>query len=656
MAVEICAMNVFLRPLFCFSPLVSLLLFQAGGLTQSPLPPALDPDLKEAIRLSAATPADKTDFVRLLDLGDTTVKADGRTFSVFRAAYRLNTSRARPLAEVNLPFNGSYEHLRVLKARTICKDGTIVEVKPEEIRATSAASEYLMYDDAEAVGFSMPAVEEGCIIDYTFEKTSEPKLLPGKFWTYWGFDGLAPVTLCRYRLTAPQSLKFDLKAYNAPGLVPTIKADPLKKTQTLVWEKHNLPRLQPEPAMPQSSEVRQWMEISNVGDWNVIAGWFWELAKPQLTPTPALKSLVRSLTHDAKTESEKAERLYRWICDHVRYVGIEFGVSAYRPHPVGEVYSKLYGDCKDKSALLVSMLAECGISAAPALLKADDHRDLDKGLPTLNAFNHCIVRAQVDHHPLWLDPTAETCAYGDIPPSDRGCRAMVVNNGKAEFSTIPLYGVEESGGSSEAEVTFDAEGNAQVEVTLTFQGELAQQMGGVFRSVPEEKRKEFAQNLVQGMAADTTLISFVLPEAKETRFPMKLLLKFSAASLGQTAGDLTLLPVQLNTESGTRLNPFPAEVRKYPIVNRENSRLTNRIRYHLPKGYGVQALPEPVSLNLGTQSFRLTSAQTGSVIEISDQTQSTAGILPPSDYPKVRAYYEALKKAARAKLVLKRQP
>ena len=622
---------------------------------KKPISSALDPDLKRAITMANLVPENATvDYVRLLDLGETTIKLDGKTLSVFRAAFRLNTSRARGLAEVNIPFNGSYEEVRVLRARTIRKNGTIVEVNPAEIRSTSPGSEYLMYDDAEAVGFSMPAVEEGCIIDYTFEKISRPKLLPGKFWTYWGFDGLSQVTLCRYRLTSPLSMSFETRAYNDSGLKPESKTDTLKKTKTMTWERKNLSRLQPELSMPQSSEVRHWMEISNIADWNTVAAWFWKLAKPQLTPNPALKTLVKTLTKDAKTEPEKAKICYDWICGKVRYVGIEFGLSAYQPHPVSEVHAKLYGDCKDKSALLISMLAECGIKSYPALLKTDDQLETEKRLPTLNAFNHCIVRANIEEQNVWLDPTAETCAYGDIPATDRGCHAMVVKEGKAEFSAIPLYAPEQSGSDSVADVFLDTEGGAKVELSQTWRGVLAQQMRSYFSSLPPDKRKEIAKIWVAGMANESTVTSFNFPSGTERELTMKSQLTFTSKEIGQKVGDLWILPIQLNMTDQGKTNPFPDEARKFSIVSRDNSQTQSVLRYHLPSGYAVQTLPETIQLDGVLQTSSRTAEQKAEVVEIKASLNTTAKTVPATEYAKIRRFFDETNKMGRAKLVLKR--
>ena len=53
---------------------------------------------------------------------------------------QLFNERARDLAEVNLPYNASYQEIHVLSARTVKKDGTVVEVKPQDIRISSPAT------------------------------------------------------------------------------------------------------------------------------------------------------------------------------------------------------------------------------------------------------------------------------------------------------------------------------------------------------------------------------------------------------------------------------------------------------------------------------------------------------------------------------------
>src|SRR5579872_1824327 len=106
----------------------------------------VDPELKAAIAAApAGTQWPNANYARLLDIGNVTVKSDGTIVARYRISYKLFNERARDLAEVNLPYNSSYQDLHVISARTIKKDGTVVEVKPADIRVSSPYHEYLMY-------------------------------------------------------------------------------------------------------------------------------------------------------------------------------------------------------------------------------------------------------------------------------------------------------------------------------------------------------------------------------------------------------------------------------------------------------------------------------------------------------------------------------
>src|SRR5579871_139391 len=101
---------------------------------------SIDPELQEAIdKAPSAADWPNNNYARLLDMGNVTVKPDGTVVAKYRLTYKLFNERARDrLAEVNLPYNSSYQSIRVISARTIKKDGTVVEVAPSDIRTTAA--------------------------------------------------------------------------------------------------------------------------------------------------------------------------------------------------------------------------------------------------------------------------------------------------------------------------------------------------------------------------------------------------------------------------------------------------------------------------------------------------------------------------------------
>ena len=184
---------------------------------------------------------------------------------------------------------------------------------------------------------------------------------------------------------------------------------------TYTWERDKIKPVANEPSMPRVGEVTSWLEISSLDSWQDIAHRFWDLQHPQTKSSKEIKSTVDELIQGKTSEDDKARAIYDWVATKTRYVGLEFGISAYRPHSASEVRDKQYGDCKDKANLLITMLGVAGIKAHPVFLHADERRAVDTRLPTVTAFDHCIALAQVNGKDVWLDATADTCPYGDIP-------------------------------------------------------------------------------------------------------------------------------------------------------------------------------------------------------------------------------------------------
>ena len=614
---------------------------------------ALDTILKSAI--AAAPPASawpNNDYIRLLDLGDVTVGSDGTVTGEYRAAIKLFNQRARELAEVSLPFNSSYQSLKLIKAQTIKKDGTVVAVKPEDVRIASPFNDYLMYDDAQSVGFSFPGVEDDCVIDYTWRVVTRPLLMPGQFWEYWRFNGMEPVTVSRYAIHIPADKPLRFKPANKAPAAPEIKPSADGKMKTYTWEMRDNKPLVPEPAQPDSSEIYASLEISSLSDWQSVARWFEGLAKPQEQANDAIRATVAKITAGKTTETEKARACYDWVANRTRYVGLEFGLSAFRPHAASEAHEKLYGDCKDKAILLISMLNVAGIKAVPVLLKAGDATLVEPKLPNLGAFNHCIAQAQVDGKTVWLDATAETCAYGDIPESDRGAQALVVKDGKGEFQTIPPYLPEENGAIVTSVVNLKQDGAAEAVIAVILRGEAAQGMRAAVRSVTPDKRRDMMRLVAKRFAADGTLKDYTLPDADDKNGPYVLKFTLTAPEYATSSGNLLLAPATPSV-SGTE-NPFESETRLQPVVQTTTSLTKSVTVVLLPAGYALASVPPPVELSCAFETYRSSVAPSadGKTLTITESLEARPARVAPIDYPALRLFYTRLTKISRNKLVL----
>lgn len=120
-------------------------------------------------------------------------------------------------------------------------------------------------------------------------------------------------------------------------------------------------------------------------------------------------SPVRKIAADiAAKHSDPQDRMVaalRAVQDQVRYVALLLREGRYRPPSADKVWEQRYGDCKGKSALLLALLDELGISAEPVLASVSFDGVIAERLPSLAILDHVFVRAKIGGQYYYLDGT-----------------------------------------------------------------------------------------------------------------------------------------------------------------------------------------------------------------------------------------------------------
>lgn len=617
---------------------------------------ALDAEILRAMK-SAPKASDypNRDCARLLDLDTTRVEADGSAVTISRTAYKLFNERARPKADVSLPFSASYQKLELIQARTIKRDGTVMVIRPADVVITSRFSDFSLYDDAKLMRFSLPGIEDNCFIDYTYRIASRP-ILPGHYGAGFGFSAFEPVGLSRVSMTLPAAVNLRHRVHNNEALKPAIttSADGLRRTY--VWQMERIAPIEPEPCMPGHREVAVWLEVSTMGGWDQVAQWYWGLAGSRAAITPAVRQAAVRITAGRTTDDEKARAIYEWVADRVRYVAVELGMSAWRPHAAGEVHAKLYGDCKDKATLLIAMLGAVGIRAHPVLLSAGDATAVHDDLPHVGAFDHCIALADVAGRGVWLDATSDVCAYGAIPSADRGAEALVIRDGAGRFETIPALTVAENSRVVGVRAVLRPDGGAAMTMDVSVRGETAEEYRAAIRQITHDKRKEMMEAIARGIAAAARLKDFTVGDPTVKADPYLLRLVLEAPALAKKAGNLLIVPTDIG--SGRSASEFTRETRTYPIVNGEVMSSTLEMVYILPDGFAVDSLPPDVEHATAIGEYRRTIRKSadGREIRIVSSSLGKRGRAPASDYAAIRAFDDAVNRDGEEQIVLRRTP
>ncbi len=180
---------------------------------------------------------------------------------------------------------------------------------------------------------------------------------------------------------------------------------PVKKTRGqrvfLVWRQKGLEALKFEAGVPPDHAWGSWIEVSGGEDWSSIANW----AKRLFETDAADVDVANWFGEAVKAEEMSAERIVDFVQQEIRYLSLSLGENSHRPRPANEVMSSRYGDCKDKSILLVTALRSIGMKVDPVLVRSVGGSVLSEALPMRVHFNHVIVRAVIEGRTVFIDAT-----------------------------------------------------------------------------------------------------------------------------------------------------------------------------------------------------------------------------------------------------------
>ena len=165
-------------------------------------------------------------------------------------------------------------------------------------------------------------------------------------------------------------------------------------------------------ASPQrfSSESPAWdvpyhqVFYSETPAWEQVNDWALGLYA-DLGADDAVKAVAESIRQQASEPKQQLALALRFVQENIRYVAIQIADNSHLPTPASDTLRLKYGDCKDKSVLMLALMAELGIKGYPALVNTDIGKTLDQITPSINRFDHVIVNALVGETQYWLDPT-----------------------------------------------------------------------------------------------------------------------------------------------------------------------------------------------------------------------------------------------------------
>lgn len=246
-------------------------------------------------------------------------------------------------------------------------------------------------------------IRKGDKIEYSFTITGRNPILGNKYCSDMYLQQSQPVAHIYRSILASPLRKLNFKSFNkVPKMVQSVK----NGLNCYEWEDFQVRPGQDYNNQPGWFTNYGYVQISDFASWNEVANWALKINPIATNITGVLAKQIAQFKADAGNDKAKYFRsAVKLVQDEVRYMGIEMGEYSHRANRPEVVYNQRYGDCKDKSLLLASILNAGGIPASMVLINSDAKFKTDQYLPSAYAFDHATVVATVNGKQVWIDPT-----------------------------------------------------------------------------------------------------------------------------------------------------------------------------------------------------------------------------------------------------------
>ncbi len=473
-----------------------------------------------------------------------------------------------------------YDTIELKLLEVIKQDGTVHTV---DIAANSRVmidkgqmSANIYNPNSKILQVSLPDLAIGDIVRYISYRNAIKTRVPDTWSDYTVYEYTTPIRHALYEVIGPPELPLRSIALKAemPGAM-TSRVDRTATQVRYIWEVVNpVPRMYSEPSMPELHTVVQRLLVSTIPDWETVSRWYWNLCLSRIEAVnEAMKTKVSELTEGANDDDEKVRRLFRFVSQKIRYMGITIEKEApgYEPHDVSLTFDNRYGVCRDKAALLVAMLRLAGLKAYPVLIYAGPKKDPEVPQPYFNHAIACVEKADGSY--TLMDPTDESTK--DLLPAYLcDCSYLVAKPEGASLRTAPILPAAENLLKVNTVGELDVTGRLTAESRFVFEGINDTIYRGYFaHSKPEERDLYFQRKIKDALPGGTCKGIVIEPaDIQDVTQPLVVTLQYEADDLfiqgeKQTMFNVPSFGVRVGIVNAI-LGNTGLDKRKYPFMTK----------------------------------------------------------------------------------------
>jgi lipoprotein NlpI/transglutaminase-like putative cysteine protease len=412
---------------------------------------------------------------------------------VHRAVMINDAASLTAAGQLSIGFVPEYQRLHLHAVRVLRDQDVLDRTSSSTVRFLQRETglELGMYSGEVTASILVNDLRVGDTLEFSYSIEGQNPVFAGKFADMVVWDQRTPTALRRVVLNYPASRQISWRPIGNWQSSPIVPQDStIDGMRKLRFQEESVAEASIEPSTPSDRIVHRVLQFSEYTGWDDVVAWANGLFQSDGIHDGELRQVIGRLRALA-TDDERISAALEFVQSQIRYFSVSLGESSHRPAAPDIVIERRYGDCKDKSFLLMSLLKEAGIESHPVLVRLGRRKVLEGMLPSPQLFDHVIIKAMVDGQAFYLDPTrlGQHGHLSRMGQAHEGAQVVVIAPGVRDYATISTPNISDllRNEATETAVLSKFDADAAFKVQQVWSGVSAENARMLIERLPKEK-------------------------------------------------------------------------------------------------------------------------------------------------------------------------
>ena len=504
-------------------------------------------------------------------------------------------------SKVELRYDGGREQIKDVAARVVKPDGSIVELKKEDIFERTIVKTSGV--KVKAKSFAMPGVEPGSIIEYRWREARPGNAnnlglffqrdIPVRSVAYY----LRPSGGMRYRPINMGDARFEEDKDGYFRLAAT-----------------NMPAFREEPHMPPEKAVRSWVFLYRAEDkklgaaqyWNDIGRSYYAGLEEALKPNEEVKAAAAALVAGAQTDGERLRRLFDFC--RVKIKNVSDDASDLTPGEraklkenkmPADTLKRGQGTGSDIGFLFAALARAAGFDARAAFSGSNDDFFFDRSYMHWSFLRQSLVAVRVGDGWELFNPAATYTLYGMKPWAAEAQDVLITDPTSPVWVRSAAAGPDQSVERRAGKFKLSADGTLEGDVRIEYTGHLGAGKKELNDDDTEaEREKVVVEAWKTRMGGEVTGLR--VENVTDPDKPFAYAFHVRVPGYAQRTGKrLFIQPAFFQKGLGPL---FPNAARRHEVYFHYPWSEEDRVQITLPEGYALDSAESPAPVGAGDLS------------------------------------------------------